>query len=160
MVPGLFKWVKFLNTPIDFNLKWKDGMEFFGSHKTYRGFFFGILFAILVLWIQINFFPEMKKYWLIDYEKWNIFLLGFLFGFGALFGDLVKSFFKRRIKVKPGNSWPVFDQIDWVLGTLIFLTPIKIFSWEIYFYSILIWGLIHPVVNLIGYWLKLKKNKF
>jgi len=40
--------------------------------------------------------------------------------FGALIGDIIKSFFKRRIGKKRGQDWIPFDQIDFILGVLFF----------------------------------------
>ena len=160
MSPVLFKKINFLNKPVDFGKKWFDGKFIFGKNKTYRGFFFGTLVAIFVLYLQVLVYPEMKNFSFFDYSQVNIFLLGFLFGFGALLGDLIESFLKRRVGVESGQSWMPWDQIDWVLGALILTYPILKLDWKIYLFSILIWGILHPVVNLIGYWLKIKKNKF
>jgi CDP-2,3-bis-(O-geranylgeranyl)-sn-glycerol synthase len=45
-------------------------------------------------------------------------------GLGTAVGDAVKSFFKRRVGIAPGASWPVFDQIDFLLGAYLFVWPI------------------------------------
>jgi CDP-2,3-bis-(O-geranylgeranyl)-sn-glycerol synthase len=99
---------------------------------------------------------------------WAVALFGAILGFSALVGDAVKSYFKRRTGRDRGQPWVPFDQLDfvvvglaaafaasplladgwihaallddwWVLGTLVLLTP-----------------LLHFLVNVIGYWLKLK----
>jgi CDP-2,3-bis-(O-geranylgeranyl)-sn-glycerol synthase len=99
---------------------------------------------------------------------WAIALFGAILGFAALLGDAVKSYFKRRRGKDRGEPWFPFDQLDfvvfglaaafatsfllpdgwvqaallddwWVLGTIVLLTP-----------------LLHFLVNVIGYWLKLK----
>src|SRR4051812_27852644 len=51
-------------------------------------------------------------------------LLGAWIGLGALSGDLVKSFAKRRRGILPGQAWIPFDQIDWLLGALAFAAPV------------------------------------
>jgi CDP-2,3-bis-(O-geranylgeranyl)-sn-glycerol synthase len=38
--------------------------------------------------------------------------------FGALFGDITKSFFKRRVGKNRGEDWIPFDQIDFIAGAL------------------------------------------
>ena len=39
---------------------------------------------------------------------------------GALLGDIIESFFKRRIGKSRGENWIPFDQIDFILGVLFF----------------------------------------
>jgi len=99
-----------------------------------------------------------KSISLIDYQNTPWFA-GLFMGFGAILGDAVKSFFKRRIKIKPGRTWIPFDQIDYILGGALF------FSW---FYlpilkdsiSLLFIGLIlYIIVNVIGYYLGLREQK-
>ena len=87
MAPVFFKKVNFLNYPVDFGKKIK-GKRILGSHKTFRGFFFGIILAIIVAYVQSLISAEVA---LVDYSNWA--LIGFLLGFGALLGDSVKSFF-------------------------------------------------------------------
>ena len=38
--------------------------------------------------------------------------------FGALLGDIVESFFKRRAGKERGEDWIPFDQLDFLLGAL------------------------------------------
>jgi CDP-2,3-bis-(O-geranylgeranyl)-sn-glycerol synthase len=159
MAPVLFKWVPFLNFPVDFNKKFGD-KPFLGQNKTYRGLLCGILTSILTVYIQQLLYQHTKTISLINYSEINIYLLGFLLGFGALFGDLTKSFFKRRIDIVSGKFWPPFDQIDWVIGALIFMSFYILIPWKYILTSILIFGLLHPIMNLAGYYLGIKKNKF
>ena len=44
-----------------------------------------------------------------------------LLAVGALLGDLVKSFFKRRFGKERGSKWPVADQYDLVVGAFVLL---------------------------------------
>jgi CDP-2,3-bis-(O-geranylgeranyl)-sn-glycerol synthase len=97
---------------------------------------------------------------LIDYSNINIYLTGLLLGFGALFGDLVASLFKRQFNIKPGKPWPPFDQIDWILGAIIFVIIYISLSFQHIFIAIILFGLLHPIVNLTGYFLNVKKTKF
>lgn len=156
---ALSKHTDFLNTPIDFG-KTLGGKPVFGRNKTWRGFLFGILIGILVFWLQKYLYnlEPIKKISFFDYNQYN-FLLGFLFGFGAVFGDLVKSFFKRRFDILPGQSWIPFDQIDYTIGAFLFAGLIYFPGWKIFFYTILIGFLLHMLCNLIAYLLKLQKNK-
>lgn len=158
MAPVLVKKINFLNYPIDFGKK-ISGDRIFGENKTYRGFFFGILLSIIAALIQKSVYPTDLSV-LVNYNEVNVFLLGFLLGFGALFGDLVKSFFKRRLKIKPGKSWVPFDQIDWVIGALLFASLYVSISLKLWIIGIVVFGILHPIVNYAGFLLKIKKNKF
>lgn len=159
MAPSLFARLPFLETPIDFNKK-LDGKPIFGPHKTYRGFLVGIVFAILTVYLQKWLQPHLENYSLVDYGSINILQLGFLLGFGALFGDLIKSFFKRSVDIPSGHSWVPFDQIDWILGAILFSALIVDFKPSEIVAAIILFGLLHPLVNLTGYALKVKNNRF
>ncbi|MBU0577106.1 CDP-archaeol synthase [Patescibacteria group bacterium] len=159
MAPVLFKWLPLFNVPVDFGARFR-GQPLFGAHKTYRGFLAGIFMAVLVVYIQQLLYPQMTAYSLINYSEINIWYVGFLLGFGALFGDMIESFFKRQVGIASGKSWAPFDQIDWILGGLIFISFCQIISWKVWIAAILLFGLLHPIVNLIGYYLGVKKNKF
>ena len=38
--------------------------------------------------------------------------------FGALCGDIIESFFKRRVGKNRGENWIIFDQLDFILGAV------------------------------------------
>lgn len=146
-------------TSIDFN-KTIGGKRIFGDHKTWRGLFSGIVVALLVVYLQsilyqFNFFHNIS---LIDYKSESIFIFGILLGFGALFGDIVKSFFKRRVGIKSGGSWPIFDQLDFVVGALLFVAIIYIPTWQHILILILFTPFLHWLTNVIGYKLGWKSN--
>lgn len=94
---------------------------------------------------------------LLNYENISLLFYAFLFGLGALTGDLIKSFFKRRLSVKPGRPFFPFDQLDFVIGALIFLAPFYILPWQNLLVILIITPLLHFLTNLLGYLLKLKK---
>lgn len=152
MAPVFFKKVPFLDKPISKKL--------FGEHKTYRGFFFGILLSIITIYLQKLLYPWMADYSIIDYSSVNVLLPGFLLGFGALAGDLVKSYFKRKAGIEPGKAWIPFDQLDWIAGALICVAFYIKLSIEITVVTVVLFGLLHPAINLIGYLFKAKKEQF
>jgi len=151
--------VNFLNIPIDLNQK-INNQSIFGKNKTYRGFFFGTLFAILIAVIQKTIYPYCPHIYLFNYSQINPFLLGFLLGFGALFGDLIASFIKRRLNKKPGQPFIPFDQIDWILGANIFISFYIIPTWTMFLISLIFFGLMHPLTNILAYYLKIKETKY
>ncbi|MDD5192995.1 MAG: CDP-archaeol synthase [Candidatus Nanoarchaeia archaeon] len=159
MSPVLFKFIKFLNYPVDLNKKIK-GKSIFGKNKTYRGLFFGILLSIIFVYIQSFVFPFTNRISLINYPEENLIWLGFLLGFGALFGDLIKSFFKRQLNISPGKSWIPFDQIDWIVGAVIFVQVYVHISLIQSIIAIVFFAILHPIINILGYLLRLKNNVF
>ena len=46
-------------------------------------------------------------------------LIGFLLGFGALLGDALGSFLKRRLGIGRGKPAPILDQLDFIIVALI-----------------------------------------
>ncbi len=147
-------------TPVDFNMKFK-GKPIFGSHKTYRGFVAGVICAVLTAYVQRYYYfrPSILRISLINYYEVNMLLWGFLMGFGALFGDLVKSFVKRRINVKAGKSWIPFDQIDFIFGALLFTFPIAFPPTDLVILMFVLGPFITLLVSRIGYWLKIRRSK-
>ncbi|MFC1600118.1 CDP-2,3-bis-(O-geranylgeranyl)-sn-glycerol synthase [Patescibacteria group bacterium] len=121
----------------------------FGKSKTYRGFVVGMIGALLVGLIQYY----SGWYSQLEYSL----LLAFLLGFGALLGDLIKSFIKRRIGIKSGDPWIIFDQIDYVIGGVLLAYIINPVSLEIIITLLVISPLLSLGSNMISYSLKIKK---
>ena len=89
--------VKKFNYPVDGGLMLRK-KRLLGSHKTIRGFIFGIFMAILGVYLQIFMFENfsfMREILPINYSAINPVAFGFLCGFGALVGDAIKSFFNN-----------------------------------------------------------------
>ncbi|MGE4131981.1 MAG: CDP-archaeol synthase [Bdellovibrionales bacterium] len=105
------------------------GKSLFGAHKTIRGIVFGLAAAEITFLLQRFLFEEfhgIQRLSFINYHELSPWF-GIWFGIGALGGDLVKSFLKRRFGIKPGEPWFPFDQIDWMVGTLVvtsFIFPV------------------------------------
>ena len=131
--------------PLDFGKNFLDGKRFFGSNKTFRGFFFGLAIGVLV---------GIVEFLIFDYPS----LFVVLPPLGALLGDLAGSFTKRRLGISPGDLLPIIDQIDFVIGALIFSIPLSITTWQLVLVVILITPPIHLITNFGAYKLGLKKN--
>ena len=147
------------NTPVDFGLKY-HGKEILGSHKTYRGMVTGTLIGAIAFMTQRQLFSDfevIRKISLFDYSSAPIFF-GAWIGFCALTGDLVKSFFKRQVEIKPGSPWIPFDEIDWILGSLAGLTVIYIPSVQIVVVSVSIYFLLNFLTSFIGFRLGIKSS--
>jgi Putative integral membrane protein DUF46. len=107
--------------PIDLGSQW-HGKEIFGKNKTWRGLIVGVVAGIITAGVQAALFFNLdffRNNTLVDYGKVNFILLGGLMGGGALIGDLVKSFIKRRIDVPSGKPWFPWDQLDWIAGAML-----------------------------------------
>ena len=158
MAPVLFRRINFLNYPVDGG-KLLGDKRIFGNHKTWRGLFFGLVSALVFIYIQRWLAPYMPSFIMVDYQANNIWLLGILLASGALLGDLVRSFFKRRVNIVPGEPWPPFDQLDWIIGSLFFISFYIRLSWDMWLVALVLALILHPSVNYLGYLLKLKKGK-
>jgi CDP-2,3-bis-(O-geranylgeranyl)-sn-glycerol synthase len=165
MSPNFFrKSLHFLGKPID-NGSMYRGKRILGDNKTWRGLIMGTIMAILTILIQrsLALNPTIAKISLFDYSLVplpTLIALGFLLGFGALAGDSIKSFFKRQSGVPSGTSWFPFDQLDFVIGGLLFSFLIFIPSWQVMLIIIILSPVLHVIVKYIGYLLKIDKKKF
>ncbi len=136
--------------------------KLFGSHKTFRGFISAILAAIIVIYVQLYLYDIsfFRKISILNYPNENIFLLGFLSGFGAITGDLIKSYFKRKRGIKPGHKWVPFDQLDFMVGALILLYPFVKLTFRSIAVLLLLTPFLHVLTNHIGYLLKIRETKW
>lgn len=146
-------------TPIDFGRSWR-GYRIFGDHKTWRGLIAGIVVGALVGYFQGIWFHGYlgSALSIVNYNNFNPILLGGLLGFGAIAGDAIKSFFKRRRNLPPGTAWFPFDQLDFVIGGLaatVFIVNVPIL---IIVLIVVITPALHIISNKIGYKLGLKSN--
>jgi CDP-2,3-bis-(O-geranylgeranyl)-sn-glycerol synthase len=131
--------------PLDFGKKFLDGKPIFGKNKTFRGFFFGLAVGVMV--------------GLLENVLFGYSLLFSVFSpLGALMGDLAGAFLKRRLGIAPGGLLPIIDQVDFVIGALLFSLPLPILSWELVIAVIIITPPIHLFTNFLAYKLKLKDN--
>ncbi len=140
-------------TKMDFGRNFVDGKRIFGNNKTFRGFFFGWGVGIGVGLIEgmvfgFNNFPV---------------LFALLIPLGALLGDLTGAFIKRRLSIAPGGLLPIVDQIDFVVGAVVFSIPLALtgwegIGWEVAVTVLLITPPIHLFTNFLAYKMKLKKH--
>jgi CDP-2,3-bis-(O-geranylgeranyl)-sn-glycerol synthase len=133
--------------PIDFGKKFFDGKPILGKNKTFQGFVSGLIIGTAVGLVESAFFSYPV-------------LFGFLLSLGALFGDLAGAFVKRRLGLAPGELLPVIDQIDFILGAILFSffisPPNK--SGELILAVLIISAPLHLLTNFAAYKLGLKNN--
>ena len=101
---------------IDFNKKFY-GRRILGNGKTVSGFVGGV-FAGAVVGFILGFIENSFNFNIINYDM--DFYIGFIIALGAMSGDLLGSFIKRRIGLERGESVLLLDQLDFVAGALIF----------------------------------------
>ncbi|MFC1769392.1 CDP-2,3-bis-(O-geranylgeranyl)-sn-glycerol synthase [Nanoarchaeota archaeon] len=160
MAPVVFsKTLKFMAIPVDGGIKFQN-KDIFGKNKTVRGLVLGTLAGLLIAYFQFILQKNdiLTSITILNYS--NFLSIGFLLGFGALLGDLIESFFKRRLNIAPGEKFIPFDQLDFVLGSLLLLSIHYVPSLEIIIAIILVSFFGHIIINRLGYILKIKKNKW
>jgi CDP-2,3-bis-(O-geranylgeranyl)-sn-glycerol synthase len=155
IAPVLVLWIPW-DKPI-----WARGL---GQNKTWRGLFAGILASVLVVMLQTHLAPNLPKELLIfPYQESNAILLGAVIGGGALIGDAVKSYFKRRLQICPGAKWWPYDQLDFIVGStvlVIFVFPQQILEptgFLVLGIALCLTMFLHPAINYVGFKLHLKK---
>lgn len=132
--------------PLDFGKTFKDGQPIFGSHKTFRGFFAGLIIGTLVgvgeSFVFMSFSP----------------LLGFVLSLGALVGDLAGAFLKRRLAIAPGAFLPIVDEVDFVLFALLFSLLVTPPTLAMVLIIIVLTIPIHLLTNLLAYLIHVKRK--
>ncbi len=145
-------------TPIDFGITFFDGRRIFGKGKTIRGFFIGVFFGGFVGLIQ----------GLVDVQLGAVALdqriiLALVLATGAMAGDAVGSFVKRRFNVPSGAAAPFLDQWDFVIGAFTFawlaspFLAIPFPNFTTLLLVLVMTAFLHVLSNYAAYCLKLKK---
>ncbi len=146
-----------IDFPIDGRILLK-GKPLIGEHKSWGGFLcgliFGLLFGILKLTVLDRFWPG--ELFVLTSGYTGIFL-AFLLSFGALSGDIVKSIAKRIIGVEPHRAWIPYDEIDHTIMSMILVKIFFGINWNLFFWVIGIYFVLHLVANVIGFKLKIKR---
>ena len=156
-------------TPVDFGRKFKDGRRIFGDGKTWYGFIGGSLAGIGFGFIQIlsSGIQYPIHHWGYGPSP-NAYIIAVLIPVGALFGDLLGSFIKRRLGHARGQRTAGLDIYDLVIGVFILLLIFEL-PW---FYDTFLEGfriialitililtpILHRFTNIIGYKLGKKKE--
>lgn len=119
-------WFPHLAMPIDGGCSFR-GKRILGDHKTWRGVLAGIVVGLGAYELQrlLHAAGFAAGLALPEYADDPV-LPGLLMGLGTGVGDAVKSFFKRRIGIAPGASWPVFDQLDFLAGAFLFVSAVHV----------------------------------
>lgn len=130
---------------MDFGKKFYDGRPIFGKNKTFKGFFSGLIVGTVIGLLESAFFG------------YHI-LFGLSLSSGALFGDLMGAFMKRRLGLAPGELLPIIDQIDFIIGAFLFSLPLQLLYVELVLMVLIITPPMHLLTNFVAYKLGLKSN--
>ena len=143
--------------PVDGYKKMKDGKRILGDHKTLWGLFYGILsgflIGVIVWFLGHEYFLEQYGAIGFQYPFW----IGALMGWGCNFGDMFGSFIKRRININSGGSFPVFDQMGYILFGLLWSWPAFVMiPWEFWVSLLVFAPVLHIGTNVFAYSIKAK----
>ncbi len=141
-----------------------DERRILGPGKTWEGFFCGLtsgfLFGILQVLAAPFLLALIEQYLVLPPELYPIVLLSvplvFLVALGALVGDLIGSFIKRRLNIARGRPAPVIDQLDFLVAAMIFGILITPLPFIIALFLLIVTPLIHLLANVVGYLLRVK----
>ncbi len=132
-------------TPIDMGSRFVDGRRLLGDGKTWEGFTLALLYATSVVLLESQVINE------------SLLAPSLLAALGALIGDMIGSFIKRRVGLERGQQAPLLDQLDFLLGAYAFsllggyTPPIPLAVG----FAALVYGL-HKLTNFIAYKLGIK----
>ena len=155
--------------PMDGSRSWsRDGRRLLGPSKTWSGFLFGSLFAFPIALLEAGLILLAPPSLAIVPEYGPSVLasipVALLLTFGAMTGDALGSFVKRRLDRPSGARMLLLDQLPFVLlpvGLGLLLFPA---TFDAAFLSVagLFWLLVytlalHAAFNWVGYWVGLKK---
>jgi len=147
--------------PMDLGKSWR-GKRILGDGKTWRGFFGGALTGMAFGLVQIALSEAFgfSNSWLFAFWPRALWIIGAL-AFGAMIGDSVGSFVKRRLGVGRGEKAPILDQYNFVIGAFVMVTIVhNDWIWFHFIDGNQIYGLVafliivpllHRGVNIIGY---------
>jgi len=155
--------------PMDLGRNWRgDGRRVLGPSKTWSGFLFGSVFALPFALLQaylIDIAPsDLRLVPSFGPTLWAALPVALLLTFGAMTGDALGSFLKRRLDRPSGSRTLFLDQLPFVavpigIGLVAFpatfgpvFGSLEGIAW------LLVYTLgFHAAFNWIGYWAGLKK---
>lgn len=133
--------------PLDRRVRLWDNRRLFGEGKTINGTAAGILIGTIY---------RLVENMVLSKAVLSGLLLAFLLSFGAMMGDILGSFIKRRIGIESGESAPFLDQLDFAIGALFLASFVAPISMETVIILLLITPIGHLGVNILGFLLHRK----
>ncbi|MBI5635377.1 CDP-2,3-bis-(O-geranylgeranyl)-sn-glycerol synthase [Candidatus Micrarchaeota archaeon] len=138
--------------PLDLGKTLWDGRRVFGASKTIRGLLSALVVGTFVS-IPLSLFPQFLPGFSLE-QKITV---AFLVSLGAMIGDLIGSFSKRRLGFGEGESFIVTDQLLFLaVALLLSSTYVKIGLYDIVA-LVVVTFVLHVLFNQIAHRLGLKK---
>ena len=166
--------LKAAKVPMDGGKCLKDGRRIFGDNKTWKGFIGYVILNVIaaIVWGIISNAASLNflNFFYANHDNTFSFnlLIGFLLGLGYAAFELPNSFLKRRLDVRPGktlpDAWKVFfiflDQADSLFGCVLTIWIFYDLGIGLYLLYVLVGALTHMVLNMLLYFVHLRKNMF
>ncbi|MHA2283837.1 MAG: CDP-archaeol synthase [Promethearchaeota archaeon] len=170
--------------PIDGGKLFRDGRRILGDHKTVKGLkgplYIGIPISFIIFLLFFFLWPPIEEIitqasaeglYILYNDKVDIFQYYFIGGevplnflvlfiriilasYGAVVGDLVGSFLKRRFDIKSGAPFWVVDQLDFVFIAILFVSIPGFISPQLFYvpdlYILIFLIILTPAVSIIA----------
>ena len=155
--------------PMDFGRVWpRDGRRILGPSKTWSGFLFAGFVALpvglLEAWLILLAPPNLQLVPRLAPSVLAAVPVVAILTFGAMTGDALGSFLKRRLDRPSGARTIFLDQLPFVLvpiaiGAVVYpgLFVGTFASWEAVLWLLVYTLGLHAAFNYVGYWVGLKK---
>jgi CDP-2,3-bis-(O-geranylgeranyl)-sn-glycerol synthase len=148
--------------PIDGGREWR-GARVLGDGKTWRGTAVGTLVGVMLA-LALNAANGPASAALgVDLPTFSL-PAAFALAFGAMCGDIGASFLKRRSGRERGAAFPGLDQLDFVIGALLFVLVVDTvwtldtFTLPVLAAVLVMTPVLHVVTNVGAYALGLKNE--
>lgn len=130
LTPLIFK----RRLPVDLGFIFVNGRRLIGDNKSVQGVVLGVTSGLFI--------GELQSILLSD----RIFIVrALVLSLGSIYGDLLGSFIKRRLKIRPGKALPIVDQVSFIL---VAITLYNVFFRDLNITQILFILCITPVIHL------------
>lgn len=131
------------NYPLDAGKTWYDHSPVFGRSKTWRGIFSSVFFTIMVAVV-------------LGYD----FIFGFVVAVLAMAGDLLSSFIKRRLKMRPSQMAPLLDQVPESLFPALYMMLVLSLRWQDVAFIVMAFIALEFILSQILYRLGIRRRPY
>lgn len=139
--------------PLDFGKK-LGAQRLLGDGKTIEGAAGGVLTGAISGLLQNALMPLLPgELGLVTFSMQLLILLSV----GAIAGDMIGAFIKRRLGIPRGYPAPLLDQLDFLVGALIAASAAIAVSTSMVFVLLILTPIIHIATNRISFAMKMKK---
>ena len=148
--------------PIDGGRTWGD-KRVLGDGKTWRGTAAGIIAGLALAGLLSLFAPDVNSATGLEVPEFTP-LAALGLAAGAMLGDILASFLKRRTGRQRGAMFPGLDQLDFVVVSLPLTALVAtdwfrtVFTLEVILVVVVLTPILHVTTNMIAYKLGLKNE--